>query len=61
MGDSIDYNQRARINIGELVMETLEVRTSDQRLPTLPPSRSDVCPWVSYIAQAVLFGLFCFR
>ena len=25
MGDSIDYNQRARINIGELVMETLEV------------------------------------
>ena len=25
MGDSIDYNQRARINIGELVVETLEV------------------------------------
>eukprot|EP00904_Undaria_pinnatifida_P003430 jgi/Undpi1/13088/HiC_scaffold_8.g02750.m1 len=25
MGDSIDYNQRSRTNIGELVMETLEV------------------------------------
>lgn len=26
MGDSIDYNQRSRINVGELIMETLEVR-----------------------------------
>ncbi|CAN0337260.1 unnamed protein product, partial [Pylaiella littoralis] len=25
MGDSIDYNQRSRINVGELIMETLEV------------------------------------
>ncbi len=25
MGDAIDYNQRSRINIGELIMETLEV------------------------------------
>ncbi|CAM9231480.1 unnamed protein product, partial [Hapterophycus canaliculatus] len=25
MGDAIDYNQRSRINVGELIMETLEV------------------------------------
>lgn len=25
MGDAIDYNQRSRTNIGELIMETLEV------------------------------------
>ncbi|CAB1101391.1 unnamed protein product [Ectocarpus sp. CCAP 1310/34] len=25
IGDAIDYNQRSRINVGELIMETLEV------------------------------------
>lgn len=25
MGDAIDYNQRSRTNVGELIMETLEV------------------------------------
>jgi Parkin co-regulated protein len=25
LGDGIDYNQRSRLNIGELILETLEV------------------------------------
>lgn len=33
-GDAIDYNQRSRMDIGDLIMETLEVkRELEQKMP----------------------------
>lgn len=45
MGDAIDYNQRSRTNLGELIMETLEVRFPHPlcRSSIFPPLAIEAC------------------